>query len=121
MKLTTIEQTRKRSDSPLIHFGKNGQFFFNKASILEFSLEEGDKVDFLQDMENPKDFYLRPTGNELKIRKGSQYGGITGSSSTVMHAIEEAHGIKAPFWMRIATHPTDGCYYALLPERGRDE
>lgn len=120
MKLTTIKQTRKKSDSPLIHFGKNGQFFFNKASILEFSLEEGDKVDFLQDMENPKDFYLRPTGSETKIRRTSNGAGLGCTSSQVVHAIEDAHGIKAPFRMRVATQPTEGCYYALLLERRRD-
>lgn len=121
MKLKTIKQTSKRTDLPVINFGRHGHITFNKALRTEFNVEEGESVDFLQDQENPKDFYLRPTGSETKIRRTSNGAGLGCTSTQVVHAIEKAHGIKAPFRMRVATQPTEGCYYALLLERRWDE
>lgn len=70
MKLKVIKRT-VNPDVCTIRCGKNGGIWFGKGVQDALGLEAGDKVDFLQDEENPKDFYLRKLSGSVELRKSS--------------------------------------------------
>lgn len=112
MKLKVIQQSVKKG-ACTIRCGKNGGIWFGKVVQDVLGLEAGDKVDFLQDEEHPKDFYLRKLGGSLELRKGSG-ATLTVAHASFVRAMCDIYNIKPPFSMLVSERPNDECVYALV-------
>jgi len=89
MKLKRFNTTNIRSiriGKPTVRFNKQGQISFSIAIITAMGLKSGDKIEFIQDEEKPKDWYVVKCKNDngftLRDFKGSN-GLVTNSSSLV--------------------------------------
>lgn len=68
-----ISKKSKNITEPLITVSKFGIITFNLKLITELNLSEGTKVSFLQDKNNPKDWYLKIGSiNSLPLMKKSK-------------------------------------------------
>lgn len=68
-----ISKKSKNITEPLITVSKFGIITFNLKLITELNLSEGTKVSFLQDKNNPKDWYLKIGSiNGLPLMKKSK-------------------------------------------------
>lgn len=112
MKLKVI----KRKANPKvcsIRCGKNGGIWFGRGVQEALGLEAGDKVDFLQDEENPKDFFLRKLCGSLELKKTSG-GTLSASNAMFVHAVRDIYAVEPPFSMLVSEKPNDECVYALI-------
>lgn len=86
---------------PSVNVGyKSGVLYFNIAAKEAAKLQPGDKIEFLQDEENPKDWYFSKSDNGLLVRAKNAKGAEIQSSKLakeILHSID----VYKPATMRI--------------------
>jgi bifunctional DNA-binding transcriptional regulator/antitoxin component of YhaV-PrlF toxin-antitoxin module len=98
-----------------VRVSKSGAITFSKTVKIELDLKSGDKIEFIQSEESPKDWFITKSDNGFKLRTPPTFQVIMLNSSCVANEIfksVEFKGRSARFL--IATKPTiiDGitCY-----------
>lgn len=88
---------------PSVNIGyTSGIVYFNEAAKALANLKAGDKIEFLQDEDNPKDWYFAKSvdGFELRDKKNSK--GIMVQSSKITKELLHSIEVYKPATMRIA-------------------
>ncbi|MDE5703886.1 MAG: hypothetical protein K2H70_03580 [Bacteroidales bacterium] len=85
-----------------------------KVAQATLGLEAGDKVDFMQDEDSAKDFYLRKIGGQSELRKASS--SLCVVNTPFVRAVCDIYDVKPPFSMRVSEKPNDEGVYALIME-----
>jgi hypothetical protein len=70
-----------RTGEPRISFDDKGVIRINKTAVQAIGLKAGDKVSFLQDEENPTDWYLSKDKDGFPTRDVNDSGGLVINSS----------------------------------------
>lgn len=67
----TVKSIRRGKSSLII--SKAGSFTFSKNAVKNLLLQDGDYIEFIQDVDNPKDFYITKSNkkNGYKLRRHS--------------------------------------------------
>lgn len=76
MNLQHVKNSSVRHSNVTISLAKNGLVFFSKATVRTFGLLAGSKIKFLQDLSNPKDWYIAfgEGDNELRFLNSGNFG-----------------------------------------------
>lgn len=61
---------------PVIRFTKNGSFFLNNVAIDSLHLQDGERISFVNDKKNTRDWYILrdPDGVPIKLKKSAAKG-----------------------------------------------
>ncbi len=122
MKLKKMEFTvahMKKGAAPAIRVTKGGVFSFNKGLSEHLKLNAGTGVDFFQDEEVPRDWYIKlseKSQNKVRRKEPSKgylfnNAGLAGAFLTSIDAIDDSKSFK------VATVPEKvgkEFYYAIL-------
>lgn len=89
MKLITYNADNTVSkQSPKLSIRKQGGVFLNKAAVDNFGLKAGDKIEFVNDEDSPREWYIKcilsDKGFELK---DSKFNSLTFNSKVLTDAI----------------------------------
>jgi len=110
--------TQTRVDGkPSVRINRSGTFAFNKSAADVLGFKPGSKVNLLQDVDRPRDWYIQLTTDEdgLKVRK-YKTGFIVGAviiAHKIFTAINLPVGEKSAA-LRIANTPVDDNCFAIL-------
>ncbi len=76
---------------PTVHISKTGLISFSRNSVESLNLKQNDRVELIQDEDNPQDWYVVTVENEggFILRKGT-YGQLLFNSSMVVDLIQKS-------------------------------
>lgn len=89
-----ISKKSKNISEPLITISKFGIITFNLKLISELNLSEGIKVSFLQDKNNPKDWYLLPLMKKSKSNSTGLFIQYKELINVILKSIDKDKTIK---------------------------
>lgn len=121
MKLKVIKQGGASARGMYVIVAKRGTVIFGRRVCQEQNLEAGDKVDFLQDEDCPRDFFLDKAGRGCELRQHGKDGALRVCHLPFAQAVSEAYGIQAPFRMQLSRTANEEGVYALVPLREEAE
>lgn len=77
MKLKVVIIEKARETGKFVSINKAGVFHFSKDFIQENGFKENDLIDFLQDEERPKDWYITKSATgQSRLRASGKLGGL---------------------------------------------
>ena len=98
MKLSTFNTTnaqRYTRTEPFVSFMKTGLILLNKPAALLLGVEPGDQVQFLQDTENPTDWYIEKVNEDGFTLRRNAAGGLILNSLPIKKIMFESVGYDA--------------------------
>lgn len=100
----------KYSRLPSVNIGyTSGIIYFNESAKQLTNIKAGDKIEFLQDEDNPKDWYLAKSENGFEVRDKKKSKGVLVQSSKIVKELLHSIDVYKPATMRIAEAiPFDG-------------
>lgn len=122
MKLKKIEFTpthAKKGGPPALRVAKGGVFSFNKSLMEHLKLKAGSGVDFFQDEEEKKDWYIRldpNSKNKVRAKKDAP-GVIFNNAQLAQHFLESAEVNEESYSFPVCKEPTKvgkELYYAVI-------
>lgn len=101
-----------RKGRPIIRFAKKGQISLSATLVHKIGLSEKDSIEFIQDEERPKDWYLikAKSGNGFSLRKyKSTFDSLLTNSSGMVDKFLESIDKKgvASVGCLVSTKPTE--------------
>ena len=97
-----------RPGKPTINFNKKGPISISKTAVQKLNVSPETPVAFLQDEENPKDWYITVGGDKdgFKVRY-AENGACIFNSSYLSQTLLRSLGISTNSSFLIATEPTE--------------
>lgn len=87
-KFTPSKCTGRRSTTRTVSFNKrNGYIFVNQATQKDLDIKESDKITFVQDEENPKEWFLMKSDDGFTIKRSSASGSLYTMSKEVANNV----------------------------------
>ncbi len=108
IKRFNIENTKcVKIGKPTIRFAKQGQITLSTEAVRKMNIKPGDKIEFIQDEEKPKDWYLKKSKIGFSTRKYSGSDALICNASTIcrlfMISVEKEGALSV------------GCFVATVP------
>lgn len=101
-----------RSGVPFVSINQKGVMCFNKAAVQGLGLNNGDKLTFYQDKDNPVDWYFKVGNEGVPLRSYADANNLLCNFSYVCRKILQG---KQKACYRVATKPVDESgMYAIL-------
>jgi hypothetical protein len=101
----------------MISFEKKGIIRLNKFATDALLIKVNDRINILQDEDNPRDWYIEKTTEEegLVMRKHNT-GSVCCNSISIVSAFRKSHGFTGTISLRIATQMAfdDSGMHAIL-------
>jgi len=93
MNLKKVIIEKSRETGKFLTIGKSGVFHFSNDFIKESGFKQGDRIDFYQDEDRPKDWYIvqNETG-QLTLRQQALLRGLVFNSQFMAKKIKESIG-----------------------------
>lgn len=106
-------RTDRYNKRPRISFFKSGVVMLNEAAVTGLNLKSGDKIDFVQDADRPRDWYLRirETGFILRPKDSKHKGHLKFANIAFAKRIQSSLGIDdRAFCVPVAIEPLQDMY-----------
>lgn len=113
---STAPVRRIETGKPVLRFGSSNLIMFNSKAVELLKIDTNTKVEFVQDQQHPKDWYIALSGEGYQLRKTKFTYMMT--SKKICDTIRKSIGIdKGYFTLRVCTEPvitSDLIMYGLI-------
>jgi hypothetical protein len=117
--ISTLETRRFKETQVFMRIIKNGTIWFTCGAVDKLFLTEGTMISIFQDIDKPKEFYIRHGGNILVHARGkSCFAGSIASVKKIMKELNLDEGRNYSFM--IASKPTEHngeMFHAILTSK----
>ena len=93
MNLKVILIEKARETGKFVSINKSGVFHFSKNFVSENGFKENDKIDFLQDEERPKDWYITKSATgQTRLRSNGKLNSLMVNCSFMAKKLKKSIG-----------------------------
>lgn len=103
----------------MVSVNKNGVIRLNEPAVEYLSMFPGNKINFYQDKDSPKDWFIKIEDDGIVLREKKSYGkGLLLQSASITRDMIKSLGFESRFMALLAKEPlnfnnTEG-FYAIL-------
>lgn len=101
----------------MIHFTVNGKITLNKLAAQSMQLVDGDCIEFLQDLNSQKDWFVAKSTAGIGFRLSSsrsKSGGLGVSSKELFRQVARSLGLSKSFRCPVCPSPTDEGHWPII-------